>query len=180
MKPETYMDLKERVINAGYAPEVDWSDSIKPCEAASKFFDEYIWVVINAGMKEQVARKIFGRIQEAMQSGIPLLEVFGHKGKVAAIEKMILSYNEKFAGFQDAKDKLAYLESLPWVGKITKYHLAKNLGLDFVKPDRHLVRIAKEFGVTCVEMCKKLSQQTCDKLVTVDTVIWRAANLGFI
>lgn len=180
MRPEKYMDLKERVIKNGYAAEIDWSDSIKPCRSASKFLDEYIWVVINAGMKEQVGRKIFGRIQEAIQTDIPLAEVFGHKGKVAAIEKMLQSYNEKFAGFQDAKDKLAYLESLPWVGKITKYHLAKNLGLDVVKPDRHLVRIAKTFGVSCVEMCEKLSQQTSDKLVTVDTVIWRAANLGFV
>lgn len=180
MRPEVYMKLKESVIQAGYAAEVDWSDSIKKCEKAGKFLDEYIWVVINSGMKEQVGRVIFGRIQEAMHNNLPLSEVFAHKGKVAAIEKMIQCYEEKFAEFQNTEHKLAHLESLPWVGTITKYHLAKNLGLTFIKPDRHLVRIAKGFGVTCFEMCERLSQQTGDKLVTVDQVIWRAANLGFV
>ncbi len=180
MKPETYMDLKAKVIKAGYAEEVDWSDSIKPCASASKFLDEYIWVVINAGMKEQVARVIFRRLEEAMQEKIPLLEAFAHKGKVAAIEKMLKCYRLKFFEYQNAKHKLEYLESLPWIGKITKYHLAKNLGMDFVKPDRHLVRIAKGYQTTCVEMCRKLAEQTGDKLVTVDTVIWRAANLRMI
>jgi hypothetical protein len=180
MKPETYMDLKARVIDAGYAKEVDWSDSIMPCTSASKFLDEYVWVVLNAGMKEQVARKIFERIQNAIQAGIPLLEVFGHKGKVAAIERMLKCYHEEFKLFQKAKDKLKRLESLPWIGKVTKYHLAKNLGIRVMKPDRHLVRIAEQYDTTCTELCLSLAAATGDKLVTVDTVIWRAANLGFI
>lgn len=180
MKVETYLDLKFKVIDAGYEGEVGWAESLRPCTSAGKFRDEYIWVVLNAGMKEQVAREIYRKINEAMQIEIPIEEVFGHKGKVEAIKKMNDSYEANFAMFLDVTDKLAFLETLPWIGKITKYHLAKNLGIDHVKPDRHLVRIAKKYKTTCLEMCKKLANETGDRLSVIDVVIWRAANLGFI
>ena len=181
MKLETYLDLKAKIIQSGYEKEVAWAESLTPCLSPEYFLSEYIWVVVNAGMKEQIARKIDKKITEAIRNRQPISEVFGHKGKADAISKMITSYRKVFSEFQKTTDKLAYLETLPWIGKITKYHLAKNIGvIDCVKPDRHLVRIAKEFGTTCVDMCKKLSDETGDKLVTIDVVIWRAANLGFI
>jgi hypothetical protein len=180
MKPETYLELKNQIIQRGYEKEVAWAESLNPCLSPDKFLDEYIWVVLNAGMKEQVARGIFSKIQEAMQNDIPILEVFAHKGKADAISKMLGSYQQVFCDFQKAADKLTYLESLSWIGKITKYHLARNLGIDCVKPDRHLVRIAKYYGITCFDMCEKLSKETGDNLSTVDLVIWRAANLGII
>lgn len=180
MKKKTYLDLKAKVIRAGYGKEVEWSESIEVCTAAGSFFNEYIWIVLNAGMKNQVARKIYDKIKLALFDGKPISEVFGHTGKVLAIERMRTHYHKTFNNYKKAEDKLAFLESLPWIGGITKYHLAKNLGIDCVKPDRHLVRIAKTFGTKPLEMCKKLSDQTGDKLAAVDTVIWRAANLGFI
>jgi len=180
MKPETYLHLKAQIIQNGYEKEVAWAGSIYPCMSPKNFLDEYIWVVLNAGMKEQVARGIFRKIQEAISTGVPILEVFAHKGKAEAISKMLTSYNQIFNDYQKATDKMAYLETLPYIGKVTKYHLAKNLGIDGIKPDRHLVRIAKDYGVTCFDMCKKLSDETGDKLATIDLVIWRAANLGFI
>ena len=66
------------------------------------------------------------------------------------------------------------------MGDIIKYHWAKNLGVNCVKPDRHLKRIAKTFNTNPFDMCQKLSEITGDNLNTVDTVIWRSANLGLI
>jgi len=180
MKPETYLDLKARIIQNGYEKEVAWAESIIPCSSPDVFLDEYIWVVLNAGMREQVVRGIFKKIQEAISIGIPILEVFAHKGKADAITKMLISYHRTFSDYQKATDKVSYLETLPYIGKVTKYHLAKNLGIDCIKPDRHLVRISRDFGTTPVDMCKKLSDETGDRLATIDLVIWRAANLGFV
>jgi endonuclease III len=180
MKAGTYLDLKAKVISNGYEKEVAWIESIIPCCSPEVFLDEYIWVVINAGMKEQVAKKIFGKVQEAIGLNIPVLEVFAHVNKAKAITQMLTSYRKVFAEYQQASDKISYLETLPYIGKITKYHLAKNLGVDCVKPDRHLARISKNFGMTPFDMCKKLSDKTGNTLSTVDLVIWRAANLGFI
>jgi hypothetical protein len=79
-----------------------------------------------------------------------------------------------------AADKLSFFESLPWIGPITKYHLAKNFGVECCKPDRHLVRIARQYDMTPDELCRKLAEETGNSVNTVDTVLWRAANLGFI
>lgn len=43
-----------------------------------------------------------------------------------------------------------------------------------------LIRICKGFNVTPFELCRRLSDETGYRIATVDTIIWRAANLGFV
>lgn len=175
-----YQSLKQAIIDRGYAGEIEWAAGLKPCVDAIDFFMEYSWVVLNSGMKEQIARKIWERILKAIADGKKAADVFGHKGKAVAIDSMREGRELAFSGYQKATDKLKFLQSLPWIGPITKYHLAKNLGHDCVKPDRHLVRIAAKEGKTPDQMCREIAQETGDRLTEVDTVIWRAANLGLI
>ena len=40
--------------------------------------------------------------------------------------------------------------------KAYKFHLARNLGLDFAKPDRHLQRIAQSYNTTPQELCEHI------------------------
>jgi len=180
MNTNDFLQLRQRVIDAGYGKEIVWQESLKPCDNANDFCYEYIWVVISAGMKNQIARQIFERIHETLLSGKGAGSVFHHQGKVTAIDAMWHTYRQKFQAYQEADDKLEYLKSLPWIGDITKYHLAKNLGMDVVKPDRHLVRIAKSYHTTPLELCQRLSQETRYRIGTVDLILWRAANLGYI
>jgi len=155
-------------------------ESRRPSDDAEAFVLEYIWVVLNAGMREQVARGIYERILAAIKTGRPLSTVFGNRLKVAAIEKMARSYREVFAGFRAADDPLEFLERLPFIGPVTKYHLARNLGLDYVKPDRHLTRIAARYGTSPEALCRSLAGESGDRIGTVDVVLWRAANLGIL
>jgi len=75
-------------------------------------------------------------------------------------------------------EQLEYLKSLPWIGDITKYHLARNLGLDVAKPDRHLMRLAKIFKYDDVQkMCQDVAERSKDRIGTVDVVLWRYCNL---
>lgn len=185
MKVDTYLDLKQAIIDQGYADEIDWADDLKPCDSPLAFWVEYSWVVLNSGMKNQVARKIWDRILESLKenlgSSVPFASrVFGHKGKAKAIEEMWWARESRFYEYRKSDNKIEFLKSLPWIGDITKYHLAKNLGFDCCKPDRHLVRIAKSFNTTPEALCKRLSIETGDRVATVDLVIWRAANLGII
>lgn len=183
MTPEKYIDLKEFVIDQGFAHEVDYYQDIPECNSDAAFAFETIWVICNSGMKNQVARKIYDRILQAMIDKKPLLDVFKHEGKVKAIESIWKHKKTYFARYKAQKDneyKLIQLERMPYVGKITKYHLAKNLGMDVCKPDRHLVRIAEHYEVTPEQLCEILSIVTGDRIATVDYVIWRAANLGKI
>ena len=180
MKVKDFWELYTKVVQRGYQEEIDWQENLKPCEDANTFLQEYIWVVLNSGMKNQVARKIYERIKKALATGQPINRVFRHKGKVTAILNMGLAADKIFKMYQDAEDKLVFLETLSFIGKTTKYHLAKNLGLDVCKPDRHLVRIAKQFNTDCFALCKKLSKEAGLRIATVDVVLWRAANLGLI
>ncbi len=181
MKAERYFKLKEKLIEFGYGHEIDWIANIKPCEDANNFADEVTWVILNSGMKEQIARQIWDKIKKAWLSGQPTSSAFGHKGKVAAIDFIHKNKQNIFDQYFGCAEPLIFLESLPFIGKITKYHLAKNLGIDCVKPDRHLVRLAIEYNFDdCFTMCNKISSETGDKVSMVDMVLWRSANLGWI
>jgi hypothetical protein len=104
--------------------------------------------------------------------------VIGHPGKRAAITRAIKEHHEWLVQLRAAPDKLAYLETLPWIGSITKYHLARNLGLDFVKPDRHLVRLAAAYGYADpAAMCQEIANETGERVGVVDVVLWRYSNL---
>jgi hypothetical protein len=180
MELTVYQDLYKKVLDAGYGDEIVWQESLKPCDNADEFVRQYIWVVINSGMKNQIARLIEERIYKALGEGRDISEVFHHKGKIDAIKGMILHGKVSYNEWAKAEDKIERLASLPYIGDITKWHLAKNLGVDCVKPDRHLVRIAEKYRTTPNELCASIAKQTGQRKATVDLVIWRAANLGFI
>ena len=180
MSPHKYLDLKQAIISQGYERDVTWAENVKKCKESVEFCQQYIFVICNSGMKAQIAAVIYQRILQATIDHVDISDVFGHKGKVGAIKHMLEYHPAIFLKYLYSEDKLEFCESLPWIGKITKYHLAKNLGENYIKPDRHLVRIAKMYNTDAFELCDKLSEVTGDSLNMVDTVLWRAGNLGLI
>src|SRR5690606_33268092 len=105
---------------------------------------------------------------------------FGHPGKAAAMQEIWDRREELFRGFLEAEDRLAYLATLPWIGKVTKYHLAKNCGIDCAKPDVHLERLARLEGTDVHSMCARLARETGYRIATVDVVLWRACATGVL
>jgi hypothetical protein len=174
-----YTSLRYQVANAGYADEIEWANNIPECPDCYAFRDEYCWTVINSGMKEQVARLIWNRIKAARADGFSTATAFRHKQKVSAIDAMFEHCAERFNEWKQSTDRLTYLRGLPFIGPITIWHFAKNLGMDVAKPDRHLVRIAGSIEAV-MPLCRELHELSGDKIAGVDTVLWRAANLGFI
>lgn len=180
MKINQFNALRQRIIDAGYGEEITWSESIKPCDNADDFFGEYMWVVLSSGIKNQIARLIQQRIYNAWKLGKQTITAFRHQGKVNAIDYVKRNKDLIFELYQTSNDKIRYLKDLPHIGDITKYHLAKNLGFDIAKPDRHLQRISAKYGLDTLSLCKKLATETGYRVATVDLIIWRAANLGYI
>jgi len=78
---------------------------------------------------------------------------------------------------QDRLSSPELLRRLPYVGPVTCFHLARNLGmLECVKPDLHLVRMAEHWGYPgCVEMCEDLRPDGMP-LGIVDLILWYAAS----
>ena len=61
-----YLSAKERVIEAGFADEIDWQEEVSLDELdESTFLRESAWVVLSAGFRETVLRRRFTQISEA-------------------------------------------------------------------------------------------------------------------
>ncbi len=173
----------EAVSKTDYAFEMDYVDHIEPLEkqTADNFFLEYVWVVLNAGMREQAARKVFDRFCQSIRDGHIDFDIIRHPTKRKAIEDTFSHYTLHFQNLQaihGEKAQIEYLETMPWIGPITKFHLARNIGIDTVKPDRHLVRLAERFGYnTPLEMCEVIKAHNGTKVGTIDVILWRFCNL---
>lgn len=178
MTTEQYQHLRAKIAELGYAAEIQWAQTVQPVSCAYHFWLEYAWVVLNSGMKNQIAQKIWDKVRPVVEAGRSASEVFGHVGKCKAIDYVWQHREKLFQDYLKDTDKIEFLKILPWIGPITCWHLAKNYGFDCAKPDRHLVRIAGAEGVDT--LCRRLAAATHDRVATVDLVIWRAANLGLV
>lgn len=177
---ELFAEIDRAVREAGYAAAIEWSENIKPPATAAEFAAEAIYVICNSGMSNRVAVPIFKGCMVALRRGESASTAFGHEDKAAAIDDIWRRRVSLFRKLREADDLIEFCESLPWVGPITKYHLAKNLGADVAKPDVHLNRLAEPEGVTAQELCERLAQETGYRAATIDLILWRACADGII
>lgn len=194
---DIYFQIKQSVIASGFGIEIDWQARIRYDDVAeSHFLRELAWVILASGMKEKVIRQKFPAISEAFFSFASAktiaenrdkciaaaLRAFGHKGKIPAIADGAAKVNTE--GFDHLKARILtnpikVLQEFGFVGPITVYHLAKNLGLQVAKPDRHLVRIAAVCGYSDVQkFCQEVSKIGGDSVPVVDIILWRYATLN--
>lgn len=191
-----YNLAKEIVLNAGYRTEIEWQASLDfDLITEADFLREHAWVALSAGMHERIIRRCFGIISLCFydwQSAETIIEqenncrclalrYFNNHRKIDGIIKtarIIASFG--FASYKEEirRNPLQVLQSLPFVGPVTRYHLAKNIGLPFAKPDRHLVRLATSVGYSDIQQfCKDISEYVDDSIPVVDIVLWRFANI---
>jgi len=170
---------------------------IAPCPAVSpkdvtkkKFFSEYVWCVMASGFNAGVVYKKFPDIQKvlkgfepdavscphAVRSGMKLIANRAKWDAIASCIRLIsrTPWDEFKAKYLSSVDAL---EQLPRIGPVVKYHLARNLGYDVVKPDLHLQRVAAHFKAGSPEGFCRSMQLTVEKaqvlsLGQIDYVLW--------
>lgn len=160
--------------------DIEWAERLGPPADADEFACEVIYVICNSGMKHAIAVGIYERCRFALAEGQPVIDHFKHAGKAAAIETIWRDRRRLFAEFMTALDKVAYAKTLPWIGGITAFHVAKNFGEQVAKPDVHLKRLADLEGVTAQSLCERLAAETGYKVAAVDTILWRACATGIL
>ncbi len=191
-----YMTAKRMILEAGYAFEIDWQDTLVFDRITeTDFLREAAWVVLSSGMSEFIIRRKFPKISEAFldwesagqiaESGAQCSEAallhFKHSKKIESILNIALHVHEH--GFEVVcecikQDGVHYLSQFPYMGPATSLHLAKNIGLQVAKPDRHLTRISESVGYSTPEqMCIEIARIVGDKVPVVDLVLWRYATL---
>ncbi len=191
-----YLTAREFVVDAGFGFEIDWQDTRDFCRIVERdFLQEAAWVVLAAGMADSVVRRVFGDVSEAFLGWRSALDIavhqeqcieraertFRNKRKLRAIA--FIAESVAAVGFDAFKEQLetdgpAALRDLAFIGPVTCFHLAKNIGMDVVKPDRHLMRAAAAARVNDpTELCHAIAGVTGDRLATVDLVFWRYGAL---
>jgi hypothetical protein len=161
---------------------------------ARRFLAEYCQVVYASGFRAKVLQTKFPALRQAfrnfdpmalaqMDSIEPVLSVFKHRHKARCFlagAKAIA--DEGFGPFKHRlrREGLDVLEELPGLGPITKFHLAKNIGLaDLPKPDIWLERVAKLCEAESVfELVAYMAQVTGESQHVVDVAVWRYAADG--
>lgn len=166
--------------SAGYGHIIEWSEAIPRPRTAEAFAEQAVYVICNSGMMNRVAEPIFYRCMDALNRSASATTVFGHPGKAAAIDWIWAERDQLFAAYVGAGDAIAFLRGLPWIGDITSYHLAKNLGADVAKPDVHMERLARQDRTDTHKLCARLARQTGYRIATIDTVLWRACADGLL
>ncbi len=194
---EAYLTALDAVVAAGFSDELDWQEQCRLDRLTEpKFLREAAWVILSSGMRERVIHDRFPRISSAFLDWVgarqilrrraecarAALRVFRHPGKIDAILAVAESIQRRsFEAIHSAlmDHGIEAIDALPYIGPVTRFHLAKNLGLDVVKPDRHLVRLALSAGFTDPDrLCRIISSATGDRIGTVDLVFWRFATLN--
>ncbi len=175
-----------------YPDELEWANGINAETfrnlRSKRFLTEYCWVIYASGFKVSTVEMIFPDLKKAfkgfdiqaisrMRSLKPALQVFNNERKANSFVKGSKAIAEE--GFSAFKKRLKtegvdMLEQLPGIGPITKYHLAKNIGLvDEAKPDIWLVRAAEASNTSVNELVEFLSKKYHMSRHAVDVVLWR-------
>ena len=187
----SYLAAKRVVVDGGFAHEIAWQATAgRVTLTPAAFVREAAWVVLSCGMRELVVRALFGRLAQALRDFDPTalsadrqaaraagLVVFGHEGKINAILDIAVTADRLGEdGLREVLwgDPQTFLCSLPYVGPVTWRHLAKNLGVQVAKPDRHLVRVARATSRPSVDvLCDEISAWLGEPVPVVDVVLWR-------
>jgi hypothetical protein len=177
------------------APMLDWSTKLAEPSDPEKLAGEIVWIILCAGKNARAARTIERRVWDAIHGGLPVLSAFGHRMRAAAIEAAWARRQDlfdEFASLRNAPDEdlLAWCRTMPGVGAVTCFQLAKNLGRDLPKPDIWLCRLAgipdrpggrvQERFAACLALCLPLARATGDRIATVDSLLWLACNKGVL
>jgi hypothetical protein len=189
---EIYREAKEIIQRSEFRAEVVWQATRETNHfTESDLLRESAWVILCSGFKESVIRSRFPFISTcfcnwescdsicdcAQLCRVTALSCFGNERKIQAILDAA-AYIRK-TGFEHYKkqildDPLPALSNLPFIGKITANHLAKNLGFDLAKADRHLQKFALSMGFGHPqELCVRISDATGDPVRVVDLILWR-------
>jgi len=190
-----YLLAKRQVIARGFEREIAWQEEASLRQVTpTVFVQEAAWVVLCAGMRESVVRNRFLQLGDAFERWAPeriahntsscrrrALRLFNHAAKVNAIVDIAVDVAlqgvEPFLRGMEAEGP-TFLSRLPFIGDVTCFHLAKNLGFATAKPDRHLQRMARALGFAGAQaLCEAIADVLAEPVQVVDIVMWRFATI---
>jgi len=193
---QAYFDKAWEFTQTFYGKELRQISSVKLSEVTPEhFFNEYAWVVHATGFSAKAVGKFMPRLMDAYGpwrtlggTAVEIVlnrvsQVVNNPQKIKAVHamagRMVAGVREH--GWPAYRDESLstpeLLGKLPYIGKVTRFHLGRNIGLlECVKPDLHLERMAAHWGFkTCEDMCRAVRPGGVP-LGIVDLALWYAAS----
>lgn len=201
---DAYYDHAYRMVSDFYLDVLKHYRALKPEDVTPELFlREYVWCVFASGFSSTVLAQKFEELHACyadafLIDGELLVKDFEwrwervrhiianrkkHECVYLTVRLLTRFYFEHIGSDWWAEFKRTYLatadtiEGLPYIGPITKYHLARNLGIDAVKPDRHLTRLAAHFSFDSpLSMCSYLAGMHNERIGVIDLVLFYAGS----
>jgi hypothetical protein len=198
---EIYKGVKAYVVACGFAWEIDIVENRHLTDDVDEvtFLREFAYVVLNSGMKNNVIEGLWMAFLETWhgfkdwreidvsRAIVSSSQIFNHRKKLAGIANAVLflrSPCEPGGTWPVLRTRLRAVgpdvlrNNFDFMGPATSRHFARNLGIDCVKPDRHLVAVARAAGFyTPDAFAAHLAALSGDRVGTVDVVVWRHASI---
>lgn len=202
-----FFNLDSQLRDMGLDSDDKSFDEIKDILAKPKhlssedFANAVAYVILASGFSQKTAKKYHRIIMDKIQENQcieELLKVFNNKNKINAIVDIWnnrVSFCDEYYKCKSLDEKLNYLQTLPYVGKITANHLARNLGENVVKYDIWIQRLGvlysgnsalatkinngnldEEIKKVCDDMFERLEQETKLPRGYIDVVLWKSAQ----
>jgi hypothetical protein len=181
---------------SSYCSELEPVLALRPEQITRQtFLEAYIATVLGSGYKWSIVEGFLPQFKAALRNydvdaiasapndiRVAALNVFHHERKIDAIiwmaQRLASEEWDQFKAHLTGADRLEFIDSFHYIGPVTKYELAKNIGLDYAKPDRLMRRIAGEFGYTdtipgVFDMVRDLQNATGKSPRVIDSILWR-------
>jgi len=81
-----FRELEEALRARGYGPSIEWAERIQPPASGEEFASRAIYVICNSGMRVTIGAPIADKCIAALRENRSVNEVYGHRGKAAAID----------------------------------------------------------------------------------------------
>ncbi len=190
-----YVKSRDWILNSPFRDEVVTYAARRPDTVTEQqFLCETAWVALSSGFRASAVARCFSFVALAFGDFRSAAEIvakadlcvsiasarFRHPEKLRAVVRaaqLTLDWSS-FDAFRNSilGDPEPTLRRIPFIGDVTAKHLARNLGFDVAKPDRHLERLSSRFGfATTAELCRAVSADTGDPVRMIDAVLWRTA-----
>jgi len=179
-KNKQYLQIRE-TINELWPEHIKWFKKLKAPTTPEEFALEICFVIHHSGVKAILESNAwFTQVYPVLINNGSAHEVLGHSGKANAVDMIWKERIDLFNEYQANNNKLEFISTLPWVGEITKHHLARSFELDCAKPGRWIAELADASGEAANVFSNRLAKETKDNIHVVNFTLEHAYRSGWL
>ena len=185
-------EARAHIEESGRSWELEWQRSRRSTEFnESDLLRETAWVVLCSGFRESIVRRVFDQFSLCFCDWESASEIVANEAACRLTALLLINNSRKVDaiiavarrveewGYENLNhaimsDPIAQFRAFPFIGPVTCWHLAKNLGFEVAKPDRHLSRLSLAFGFRDAHhLCAAIAEAAGESVDVVDIVLWR-------